>query len=47
MNLINFKDIDFNQSIDNSTEIIEFNGSQIQVLKYLPSPAVTFSTSKS
>lgn len=36
MNLINFKDIDFNQSIDNSTEIIEFNGSQIQVLKYLP-----------
>lgn len=35
MGLINYKDIDFNESIDKENKIINFNGSEIQVIKYL------------
>jgi hypothetical protein len=35
MALINFKDIDFNKSINNENTIINFNGSDIEVVKYL------------
>ena len=37
MALINFKDIDFNKSIDKENKIIDFNGSEIQIVKYLSS----------
>lgn len=36
MGLINFKDIDFNKSINKENKIINFNGSEIQILNYLP-----------
>jgi hypothetical protein len=35
MGLINFKDIDFNKSINKENKIIEFNGSEIQIVNYL------------
>ena len=35
MGLINYKDIDFNKSIDKENKIINFNGSEIQILPYL------------
>lgn len=35
MGLINFKDIDFNKSIDKELKIFEFNGSEIGVVPYL------------
>ena len=36
MGLINFKDIDFKKSINNENKIINFNGTEIQILNYLP-----------
>ena len=36
MGLINFKDIDCNKSINKENKIINFNGSEIQILNYLP-----------
>ena len=35
MALINFKNIDFNKSINNENTIINFNGSDIEIVKYL------------
>lgn len=35
MGLINFKDIDFNQSIDKTNKVINFNGNEIQIVNYL------------
>ena len=35
MALINFNDINVNQSIDKSNKIINFNGSEIEIVKYL------------
>lgn len=35
MGLINFKDIDFKQSIDTNNTVIDFNGSEIQIASYL------------
>ena len=35
MALINFNDIDFNKSIDTENIIIDFNGSQIEIVPYL------------
>lgn len=35
MALINFKDINFNKSLNNTNKIIEFNGSIIEVVPYL------------
>ena len=35
MGLINYKDIDFNKSINKENKIIEFNGNEIQVVNYL------------
>ena len=37
MGLINYKDIDFNKSINKENKIINFNGSEIQVVNYLSS----------
>ena len=37
MALINFKDIDFNKSINKENKIIDFNGSEIQIVQYLSS----------
>lgn len=36
MGLINYKNIDFNKSINKENKIINFNGSEIQIVKYLP-----------
>ena len=36
MALINFKDIDFNKSISKENKVIDFNGSEIQIINYLP-----------
>lgn len=36
MGLINYKEIDFKKSIDNENKIVDFNGSEIRVLNYLP-----------
>ena len=36
MGLINYKDIDFNKSINKENKIINFNGSEIQIINYLP-----------
>lgn len=36
MGLINFKDIDFNKSINKELKTFEFNGSEIGVIPYLP-----------
>lgn len=36
MSLINFKEIDFNKSINKENKVINFNGSEIQILNYLP-----------
>ena len=36
MALINFKDIDFNKSINKENKVIDFNGSEIQIINYLP-----------
>lgn len=36
MGLINYNNIDFNKSIDKENIVIDFNGSEIQILKYLP-----------
>ena len=35
MGLINYKDIDFNKSIDKENKVINFNGSEIQIVPYL------------
>jgi hypothetical protein len=35
MGLINYKDIDFNKSIDKTNKVINFNGSEIQIVNYL------------
>lgn len=35
MGLINYKDIDFNQSINKENKTINFNGSEIQIVNYL------------
>ena len=35
MGLINFKDIDFNKSIDKTNKVINFNGNEIQIVNYL------------
>lgn len=35
MGLINYKDIDFSKSINKENKIIEFNGSEIQIVPYL------------
>lgn len=35
MSIINYNDIDFSQSINKETNVINFNGIEIQVLKYL------------
>ena len=35
MGLINYKDIDFNKSINKENKIIDFNGSDIQIVNYL------------
>lgn len=35
MSLINYKDIDFNQSINKETKKINFNGSEIEIVNYL------------
>jgi hypothetical protein len=35
MSLINFNEIDFDKSIDKTNKIINFNGSEIQVVNYL------------
>lgn len=35
MSLINYKDIDFNKSIDKKNKIIHFNGSEIEIVNYL------------
>ena len=35
MGLINYKDIDFNKSISKENKIINFNGSEIQIVNYL------------
>lgn len=35
MSLINYKDIDFNKSINKENKIINFNGSEIQIVNYL------------
>ena len=35
MGLINYKDIDFNQSINKETKKINFNGSDIEIVNYL------------
>ena len=35
MGLINYKDIDFNQSINKETKKINFNGSEIEIVNYL------------
>lgn len=35
MDLINYKDIDFNKSINKENKVIEFNGSEIQIVNYL------------
>ena len=35
MSLINFNEIDFNKSIDKTNKVIDFNGSEIQIVKYL------------
>jgi hypothetical protein len=35
MGLINYKNIDFNKSIDKTNKIINFNGSEIQIVNYL------------
>lgn len=35
MGLINYKDIDFNKSINKVNKTINFNGSEIQVVNYL------------
>jgi hypothetical protein len=36
MSLINFKEIDFDKSINKENKIINFNGSEIQIINYLP-----------
>ena len=35
MGLINYKDIDFNKSIDKENKVINFNGLEIQIVQYL------------
>ncbi len=35
MGLINYKDIDFKQSINKENKVINFNGSEIQIVNYL------------
>ena len=35
MGLINYKDIDFNKTINKENKIINFNGSEIQIIPYL------------
>ena len=35
MGLINYKDIDFNKSINKENKIINFNGSEIQIVNCL------------
>jgi hypothetical protein len=35
MSLINFKEIDFNKSIDKTNKVINFNGQEIEVVNYL------------
>jgi hypothetical protein len=35
MGLINFKDIDFNKSINKENKVINFNGSEIEIVNYL------------
>jgi hypothetical protein len=35
MSLINYKEIDFNESIDKTNKVINFNGQEIEVVNYL------------